>query len=275
MNSLLRRPESEVPKPFRIFIGFFRWTAVAIFAFGLLFVIMPSIIHTKDSDKVWPLLGFLAGWLFVFGLIFRGLSLKRSPEPRTGMVFVYNLAQQSRLFGLGFVAISWIVGWFVLIEPLVNRTTAFEWTSLVFFAILLLFLVIGGAALLQVKVIRLDAGSGQYVFRTGYFPFCKEQRGDFADFSALHIRREVANTGEDGSPMYAWRLKLAWKVEGREELQLDQRPRGLADLATDPVIELSKIGADISAKTGIPLQKHVADPDSTLLNRSPRGAHVP
>jgi len=59
--------------------------------------------------------------------------------------------------------------------------------------------------------------------------------------------------------MYVWRLKLAWKANAQEELQLDQRPRGFADLAADPVLELTTIGTDISAKTGIPLQVHAAD----------------
>lgn len=41
---------------------------------------------------------------------------------------------------------------------------------------------------------------------------------------------------------------------GTAPLELARRPRDFADLAKDPVIELTEIGTDLSGKTGIPLE---------------------
>jgi hypothetical protein len=198
-------------------------------------------------------LGFLAAWVGFFILFLRGLSLKAPVEPHAGMVFTFNTGSKHRLFGFVFLAVSSTVGWVVLVEPLVAGKERFQPGLLFPFALMLLFLTIGAAMLFRINVIRLEAGSHRYLHQTVFFPFHKEHRGELGDISSLQIKQEVVIDHEDRSTQRYWTLNLIWKDATRAKLELTQRPRGFSDLGKDPLNELTRIGSDISAKTGIPL----------------------
>src|SRR5262245_31727030 len=117
----------------------FRWFAFAIFAYGLLFVLGPSIAFTlrkPPTDGTFgkvllEQLGFLSAWLTLLFTLHRFTSLKPRPEPPAGPVITFNMmGPLSRFFGVVFTGIPALIGWVFFVQPLATGQLWFHWQDL-------------------------------------------------------------------------------------------------------------------------------------------------